>query len=259
MNKCFVIQPFDNGKFDNRYEDVFKPAIETCGLDPYRIDKDPGVNIPIEDIEKNIRDSKICLVEITTDNPNVWYELGYAIACDKEVVMVCSDERKTEFPFDVRHRNIIKYQTDAPRDYENLLKNIVSRIGAILNKQKNLQKIPKTVVKEKKGLTNHEITALVSIMSNQFSDQEVVWRYAVENDMHNSGYNNLAISIAIKKLLEKQLIEVGSEPDFNDDLVSYFRMTNLGEKWIIDNEDSLSLELDKQIEIEHEENDDIPF
>ncbi len=257
MNKCFVIQPFDKGKFDNRYEDVFKPAIETCGLKPYRIDKDPEVNIFIEDIEKNIRNSKICLAEITTDNPNVWYELGYAIACDKEVVMVCSNERKIDFPFDVRHRNIIKYQTDSLRDYESLKKDIIDRIEAILGKQKNLQKISKTVIKEKKDLTNHEITALVSIMSNQFSDQEMVWRYMVENDMHNSGYNNLAISIAIKKLLEKQLIEVGSEPDFNDDLVSYFRMTSLGEEWIIDNEDNLSLELDKKRE--YEENDDIPF
>lgn len=37
---CFMIQPFDGGKFDKRYEDVFKPAIEAAGLIAYRVDND---------------------------------------------------------------------------------------------------------------------------------------------------------------------------------------------------------------------------
>ena len=40
MNKCFVIQPFDNDKYDKRFVDIFKPAIEKSGLEAYRIDKD---------------------------------------------------------------------------------------------------------------------------------------------------------------------------------------------------------------------------
>lgn len=32
---CFVIQPFDGGKFDKRYDDVYKPAIMAAGLDAY--------------------------------------------------------------------------------------------------------------------------------------------------------------------------------------------------------------------------------
>jgi hypothetical protein len=28
MKTCFVIQPFDAGKFDKRYEDVFVPAVK---------------------------------------------------------------------------------------------------------------------------------------------------------------------------------------------------------------------------------------
>jgi len=238
-------------------EDIFEPAIISCGLIPYRIDKDPGASILIEDIEKNIKDSRICLAEITTDNPNVWYELGYAIACNKEVVMVCSDERQTSFPFDVRHRNIIQYKTESTRDYKELENNIKDRIKAILQKQDNFQKISHTVVNEKEGLTNHEITALVSIMSNQFSDGEVVWKYALEKDMHNSGYNNLATSIAIKKLETKKLIEVGSEPDINGNLASYFRITEAGEAWIIANEGNLSLKIEN-VE-EYVERDDIPF
>src|SRR4029077_17922896 len=73
MEKCFVIQPFDNGIFDKRYEDIFEPAIKSAGFEAYRIDRDPSVRIPIEEIEKGISESAFCFAEITTDNPNVWY------------------------------------------------------------------------------------------------------------------------------------------------------------------------------------------
>jgi len=91
MPTCFVNQPFDNGKFDKRYADTFYPAIEESDREPYRVDQDPRVAIPIEAIEEGIRDAAICFADITTDNPNVWYELGYAFAAGKAVVMVCSE------------------------------------------------------------------------------------------------------------------------------------------------------------------------
>lgn len=54
MERCFVIQPFDKDKFDKRYTDIFKPAIEKSGLEAYRIDRDLSVRIPIDEIEKKI-------------------------------------------------------------------------------------------------------------------------------------------------------------------------------------------------------------
>ena len=118
MPKCFVIQPFDGERYDKRYRDVFAPAIENAGLEPYRVDRDPSVDVPIEDIERGIEGSGVCLAEISTDNPNVWYELGYAIAMKRAVVLVCSDERTTKYPFDVHHRKVIQYSTQSLSDFE---------------------------------------------------------------------------------------------------------------------------------------------
>lgn len=78
MKKCFVIQPFDNDMYDERYDSVFAPAIMQAELEPYRVDRDPSVGVPIQEIEKGIRNSELCFAEISTDNPNVWYELGFA-------------------------------------------------------------------------------------------------------------------------------------------------------------------------------------
>ena len=64
MAKCFVMQPFDGGKFDKRYEDVFAPAIRAVELEPYRVDLDPGVSIPIDAIQAGIESSELCLADI---------------------------------------------------------------------------------------------------------------------------------------------------------------------------------------------------
>jgi hypothetical protein len=52
MPTCFVIQPFDRNKYDKRFEDVYSPAILDAGLEPYRVDKDPSVDVPIDAIEE---------------------------------------------------------------------------------------------------------------------------------------------------------------------------------------------------------------
>ena len=138
MQTCFVIQPFDKGKFDKRFQDTFRPAIEEAGLGAYRVDQDPNVEIPIEAIEEGIRDAAICLADITTDNPNVWYELGYAFAAGKAVIMVCSDERKEgKYPFDIQHRTIVGYKSESSSDFEQLEVEIKSRINALLTRQLN--------------------------------------------------------------------------------------------------------------------------
>ena len=54
METCFVIQPFSE-PYNQLYEEVIKNAIAEAGLQPYRIDEDLGVRIPIASIEKGIK------------------------------------------------------------------------------------------------------------------------------------------------------------------------------------------------------------
>jgi hypothetical protein len=135
MKNCFVMQPFDGGVFDKRYSDVFSPAIIDAGLVPYRVDQDPGASIPIQSIEEGIRNSLICLADISIDNPNVWFELGYALSAGKQVVLVCSSERTSKFPFDIQHRAIIKYKSESSSDFENLKKAVTQKLKAYINQK----------------------------------------------------------------------------------------------------------------------------
>ena len=65
VDKCFVMQLFDEGDFDRRYDQVIVSALEEAQLQPYRVDRDPSVSIPVDDIEVGIQNAKVCLAEIT--------------------------------------------------------------------------------------------------------------------------------------------------------------------------------------------------
>lgn len=242
MGKCFVIQPFDGGTFDKRYDEVFAPAIKKADLVPYRVDRDPSVSIPIVEIEKGIQDSDICLAEITTDNPNVWFELGYAIAVQKEVVLVCSNERKTRFPFDVQHRNIIKYNTASPSDFTTLSDSVSERVKALLKKEKQIAKFASSSpIADTEGLSPHEMVALITVMQNQFSPQDSVSSYQIRDDMNKAGFTDIAASLSLRGLSRKGLLSSEVESDINGNSYSVYKVTEKGENWLFNNEGKLTL------------------
>lgn len=260
MNRCFCIQPFDGGIFDKRFDDVFKPAIEAAGLEPYRVDRDPTVSIPIEDIEKGIKNSDICFAEITTDNPNVWFELGFAIAVPKNVVMVCSDERKAKFPFDIQHRSIITYKTESTRDFEELKEKITERILAYLKKEVELSKTKKiSIVAETEGLSQHEMVALVAIMQNSFAEEDAVSTYIVKSDMNNAGFTDIAVSLALKLLAQKGFISSRLEQDYNGNEYFAYVIEETGVDWLMKNQEKLVLQKEVEKPDSTNNDEDLPF
>lgn len=108
---CFVMQPFA-GALGSYYESIFKPAIEQAGMIPVRADADIFATGKIVDqIWRGINSAKVLVAELTSKNPNVFYELGLAHALRKPVVLVSSNEE--DVPFDLRHIRVIVYdQTD---------------------------------------------------------------------------------------------------------------------------------------------------
>lgn len=239
MDKCFVIQPFDNDKYDRRYTDVFAPAISKAGMEPYRVDKDLGVKIPIVDIEKGISESSLCFAEISNDNPNVWYELGYAFACGKDVIMVCSEERQGNFPFDIQHRLIITYKTGSKSDFEKLEDAIVAKIEAIRSISKTVDKLSTTPVVETEGLKSHEIALLILVMENQLTKEDFMSVYFLKKEMNKSGYTDIATSVGIRTLEINGFLESFKASDFNSEDFIACRLTDKGVNWVISNQDLL--------------------
>lgn len=264
MNKCFVIQPFDKDKYDKRFQETFAPAIEKAGLEPYRVDNDPSVSIPIDEIQKNIKESRIVFAEITENNPNVWFELGFAIASNKEVILVCSDERKSKYPFDIQHRTVIQYDTSSISSFTYLSEKIEERAKALVEKTKALIDFEKTILKDKEGFGDKEQYCLGYIMANQLTDEESVSAYGLKNAMNAEGYTDFAASITIKKLRKSGYITTALESDYNNNEYPVIRLTDAGEEWIYQNEDVFSMRVDKKTNeipqfVSIDDDDDIPF
>jgi nucleoside 2-deoxyribosyltransferase len=159
--RCCVFQPFDKGPHDKRYDDIIAPAINAAGLEPYRVDRDDGVVIPVETLHEEIRTAMVCLADITTQNPNVMYELGFAIASGKDVILICSTQRSEKFPFDIQHRGIIQYTPDSASDFDKLKTDISNKAKALLKKQATTREIASaSPVKSTEGLANQEILEL---------------------------------------------------------------------------------------------------
>lgn len=234
MPICFVIQPFDSGKFDKRYDQVFKPAIVAAGLEPYRVDQDPHVHIPIEAIEKGIRNASICLADITTDNPNVWYELGYAIAAETIVVMVCSTEREGKrFPFDIQHRTIIEYKVDAPDDFDKLRTAITARIKASLEKGENLRRLGNLdQVAPVAGLTMEQLTVLAVSASAVGAPESTASLYNVQQDAERASLTKLGTALGLRGLMTKGFLQLVKEKDYDGSAYDAFRVTDSGWDWI---------------------------
>jgi nucleoside 2-deoxyribosyltransferase len=242
MEKCFVMQPFDNDKYDKRFTDVFKPAIEKAGLEAYRVDKDSSVRIPIEDIERGISESAICLAEITTDNPNVWYELGYAFACKKEVVMVCSDDRKEKFPFDIQHRRVIKYTTGSTSDFDKLEEEITKTIKAYQETTVITQQLNSTPIPQIEGLEGREIAILILLIENSIDNEQTTPFYRLKQEMEKSGYTSLATSIAIRTLAKNGMLTIAYEAHYEDEPFEVCKITAKGEEWILSNQDKFQFQ-----------------
>ena len=127
---CFVVQPFAM-PFGNYYTKIYKPAIEKAGLTPVRADADIfATGKIIDQVWRGIKAAKVLVAELTTRNPNVFYELGLAHALRKPVVLVSSNEE--DVPFDLKHIRVIYYDMTDPfwgqKLIDKVAENIVSAI-----------------------------------------------------------------------------------------------------------------------------------
>ncbi len=261
--RCCVFQPFDKGAHDKRYEDTLVPAITAAGLEPYRVDRDDGAVIPIETLHDEIKTATICLADITTRNPNVMYELGYAIASGKDVVIICSVQQAGKFPFDIQQRGIIQYALDSASDFDQLKTHIINRMKSLLRKQARTQEIASvSPVKSTHGLQPNEVAALALVMANVDSSTDRVSTNAIKLDMEKAGYTRLATQLALTRLARMQLVESSEDSDINGNTFVLYRMLEVGEDWLLANQEKLELRIASKLSRQQKsalEDNDIPF
>jgi hypothetical protein len=115
---CFVMTPF---KFDAYYRQIYAPAISEAGLIPVWGNDLCKFGETRDRIRRAISDSKVCLADISGLNTNVIYEIGFARALSKPVILLIRESEKDKLPFDLATFHVEGYGPDQ-RDKKRLRK-----------------------------------------------------------------------------------------------------------------------------------------
>jgi hypothetical protein len=218
---------------------VLAPAIEAAGLEPYRVDRDAGSVIPVDTLHKEIRGATVCVADITTRNPNAMYELGYAIAAVKDVVII-SGPNSEKYPF-IQHRGILSYAVGSISDFKELEHKLTEKLNAILDLQEKTSEIvDASRVRESAGLLPHEQTVLALLLANSDATDDAVGANSLKQEMRKAGYSDVATRVAIARLIKLGHMESARRNDGYESWVVYC-LTEEGEAWLIENQSKLEL------------------
>jgi len=128
--EAFIVSQFGD-YYDVLYDEVIKPVCEELNYDPIRGDEVASCTLILNDIITSIRNSSVIIAEITPDNPNVFYEVGYAHALGKPTILLCEKEMRNKLPFDVSGFRTIFYDNSigGKRQVEKKLKEYLEKLN----------------------------------------------------------------------------------------------------------------------------------
>lgn len=112
-NDCFIIMPIADtdpypiGHFKRVYEYLIKPAVVAAGFRPVRADDVLNTNYIAIDIVKKIVNCEMALCDLSSRNPNVFYELGIRQSFNLPVTLI--RDSITKRAFDIQGFRDIEY------------------------------------------------------------------------------------------------------------------------------------------------------
>lgn len=127
--KLFVVMQFSD-EYNKLYEEVILPISEKMGFDCVRADEFFTSTPILKDIISSIEEASAIIAEITPDNPNVFYEIGYSHAINKPTILLC-DRKREKLPFDISgfrtlfYENSIAGKSKIEKSLNKYLENII--------------------------------------------------------------------------------------------------------------------------------------
>jgi hypothetical protein len=106
--QAFIVMQFSE-VYNSLYKEVILPVCEEYGYEVIRADDMYTTGLIIEDITRAIQESSLVIADITPNNPNVYYEVGYAHGINKSTILL-SDKNREKIPFDISGFRLLFYE-----------------------------------------------------------------------------------------------------------------------------------------------------
>jgi len=105
--QLFVVMQFTD-EYTALYREVIEPVCAEFGYEVIRGDNVYTNGLIIEDITRSIREAAVVLADITPNNANVYYEVGFAHGIGKPTILL-SDRARDKVPFDISGFRLLFY------------------------------------------------------------------------------------------------------------------------------------------------------
>jgi len=197
---CFVLMPFKDD-MKEVYEKAIKPACEDAGFRSLRMDEliaQGSYNIN-KKIIHNIFVSNAIVADLTTWNPNVFYEMGIAHTIANKTVMIIN--KKDKPPFDVGGYHCIQYE-QTETDLEKLKLIITQNLKRI----DDWCKEPTNPVQEFQPFNALVPRSDLLKMNKELADKEKLFAQSIPRSEHDS----------LKKELTQLKNELNRRPESNE-------------------------------------------
>jgi len=119
MKKCFIVCPIGQESTDTRKRSdtllnfILKPVCNECGFEVIRVDESNTGDSITKNIIEHLTHDDLVIADLSEQNPNAFYELGYRTALGKPTIQIKS--KGEPLPFDVSSIQTFDYDvTDIP-------------------------------------------------------------------------------------------------------------------------------------------------
>ncbi len=138
---CFVImpisdvEPYQKGHFRRVYEHLIRPACVLAGMQPIRVDDSLQSGHIVLEILRQLLEADMAICDLSSRNPNVFYELGVRQAFEKPVCLI--KDSRTERVFDIQGLRDIEYDESLRID---TVEQVISQIARSLTETLSAQR-----------------------------------------------------------------------------------------------------------------------
>ena len=181
MRKCFVISPIgDDGsearkRADQVYKYIIAPVCNEMEFEPIRVDKLNQSDVITQTIIDYLVKSDLVIADITGNNPNAFYEMGFRASTGKPIIHLRGKNER--IPFDIAGIRAFDYDLSDLDSVEEVKTRLIKTIGALSFDIQSDQSNEECVgIRE----INSDVSQLVSVL---YEIQDEISQ--LKNEIHN--------------------------------------------------------------------------
>ena len=213
---CFVLMPiadcdgYEKGHFAHVYDDIIKPAIDKTEYTAIRADEVKETNFIHLDILKKLIDAPIAVCDLSTRNPNVFFELGIRQAFDKPVVLI--QEKGTPKIFDIAPLRYLEYSKEMKYhevlESQKKLQEAIEATKAAEGDSGNINSIVKLMALSSPAIipnldnSNKEVLAL-DVMRSQMNDLKMMMEMIVHEGRKGISRRSSIAAIEYERIVNR--------------------------------------------------------